>query len=184
MSRIGKQPIKIPEKVKINLKDALLMAEGPLGKQEVLIDPYVEVSIADGTIVVKRKEETREGRCHHGLMRNLIHNAVEGVSKGYKKELDITGVGFRAEVKGSHLMMTLGFSHPIEFPIPPGIKIAVDKQTHLVVSGASKHLVGETAACIRKLREPEPYKGKGIRYSDEVIRRKVGKSAVASGGGK
>ncbi len=184
MSRIGKLPIKIPEKVKVNIGALLFAAEGPLGKQEVTLDPILKVSTADGMIWVKRDNDGSLARCRQGLIRNLIRNAVEGVSHGYKKELDITGVGFRAEVKGSMLSMTLGFSHPIEFPIPPGIKILVEKQTHLTVSGVSRHLVGETSAKIRKFREPEPYKGKGIRYSDEVIRRKVGKSAVASGGGK
>lgn len=177
-------PVKIPEKVKVNVAGGLLVAEGPLGKTEVPIDPMMEVQLVDGSVVVRRREETQEARSRHGLMRNLIRNAVEGVSQGYKKELDITGVGFRAEVKGSMLLLTLGFSHPIEFPIPQGIKIAVDKQTHLAITGVSKELVGETAARIRKLREPEPYKGKGIRYSDEVIRRKVGKAAVTAGGGK
>ncbi len=184
MSRIGKIPIKVPEKVKVNLNKDSLHAEGPLGKMDVSLDPLLEVAVADGTITVKRREDNAQSRSRQGLIRNLIRNAVDGVSQGFKRELDITGVGFRAEVKGSSLNMTLGYSHPVEFPIPTGIKIAVDKQTHLVVSGFSKQLVGETAARIRKLREPEPYKGKGIRYSDEVIRRKVGKSAVASGGGK
>ncbi len=184
MSRVGKMPIKVPEKVKVNLQGALFRAEGPLGKMEVTVDPIVEVKISDGKVVVVRREETSQARCRHGLMRNLIRNAVEGVSQGYKRELDINGVGFRAEVKGSNLMLTLGYSHPVEFAIPPGIKIAVDKQTHLTVSGCAKDLVGETAARIRKLRLPEPYKGKGVKYTEEVIRRKVGKSAVASGGGK
>jgi len=184
MSRVGKLPVNIPEKVKTNLQGNMFFAEGPLGKLQVAVDPLLEVVAQEGRIIVKRREESQQARCRQGLIRNLIRNAVEGVSQGYKRELDITGVGFRAEVKGTHLNMTLGFSHPIEFPIPTGIKIAVEKQTHLTVSGPSKELVGETAARIRKLREPEPYKGKGIRYSDEVIRRKVGKSAVASGGGK
>lgn len=184
MSRIGKMPIKVPEKVKVNLNKDSLHAEGPLGKMDVLLDPLLEVVVADGTITVKRREDDAESRSRQGLIRNLIRNAVDGVSHGFKRELDITGVGFRAEVKGNSLNMTLGYSHPVEFLIPTGIKIAVDKQTHLIISGFSKHLVGETAARVRKLRGPEPYKGKGIRYSDEVIRRKVGKSAVASGGGK
>ena len=184
MSRVGKMPIKIPEKVKIVFEGGRVRAEGPLGKLEISMDPILEVKVVDGSVVISRKDETIQARCRHGLIRNLIRNAVEGVSQGYKRELDINGVGFRAEVKGSSLLMTLGYSHPVEFPIPAGIKIAVDKQTHLIISGFAKDLVGETAARIRKLRSPEPYKGKGIKYSDEVIRRKVGKSAVASGGGK
>jgi large subunit ribosomal protein L6 len=184
MSRVGKAPIKIPEKVKVALHDGTVRVEGPLGKMEVLLDPLLEVKVVNGTITVSRKEESLQARCRHGLIRNLVRNAVEGVSQGYKRELDITGVGFRAEVKANNLIMSLGYSHSVEFPIPTGIKIAVEKQTHLTVSGFAKDLVGETAARIRKLRPPEPYKGKGVRYSDEVIRRKVGKSAVASGGGK
>ncbi len=184
MSRVGKMPIKIPEKVKAALQGTLIKVEGPLGKTEVTLDPILEISIVDGIIHVKRKDESREARARQGLIRNLIRNAVEGVHQGFKRELDITGVGFRAEVKGHKLVMALGFSHPIEFDIPAGIKVGVDKLTHLVVSGFSKQLVGETAALIRKYRQPEPYKGKGVRYSDEVIKRKVGKSAVASGGGK
>lgn len=184
MSRVGKMPIKIPDKVKVLHDGAYVRAEGPLGKVAVNLDPILDVKIEEGKIIVLRKEETISARCRHGLVRNLIRNAVEGVSVGYKKDLDITGVGFRAEVKGSQLMLTLGYSHPVEFPIPAGIKIAVEKQTHLTVSGFAKDLVGETAARIRKLRLPEPYKGKGIKYTEEVIRRKVGKSAVASGGGK
>lgn len=184
MSRVGKMPVKIPDKVKVTLAGAVLRAEGPLGKLEIAVDPLLDVKVADGHVVITRRDETADARSRHGLIRNLVRNVVEGVSQGYKKELDITGVGFRAEVKGSVLSMTLGYSHPIEFPIPQGIKIAVEKQTHLTVTGPSKELVGETTARIRKYREPEPYKGKGIRYSDEVIRRKVGKAAVASGGGK
>ena len=184
MSRIGKLPIKIPEKVKTHLSQLACTVEGPLGKIEVLLDPVVSVAVVDGNLVVTRRSEESEARCRQGLIRNLLNNAVTGVHQGYKRELDITGVGFRAELKGKNLVLALGFSHAIEFAIPEGIKIAVDKLTHLVISGISKQLVGETAAKIRKLRAPEPYKGKGVRYSDEVIRRKVGKSAVASGGGK
>ncbi len=177
-------PIKVPEKVKAHVVGGTFQAEGPLGKTEVPLDPMIEVKVTDGSIILQRREETRDGRSRHGLMRNLVRNAVEGVSQGYKKELDIQGVGFRAEVKGPHLHLALGFSHPIDFPIPQGIKIGVEKQVHLTVSGISKELVGETSARIRRLREPEPYKGKGIRYSDEVVRRKVGKAAATAGGGK
>lgn len=184
MSRVGKMPIKLREKVKVVLQDGLCLVEGPLGKLQVDIDPLLEVKISDGIVTVARKDETIAARSRHGLVRNLLRNAIEGVSQGYKKELDIVGVGFRAEVKGPKLVMSLGYSHPIEFAIPTGIKIGVEKQTHLVVSGFDKELVGETAARIRKLRLPEPYKGKGVKYTEEVIRRKVGKSAVASGGGK
>lgn len=184
MSRIGKQPIKVPGKVKVALQGRHLLVEGPLGKLETVLDALVAVESQEGVILVKPSDQSREASCRQGLFRNLIRNMVEGVEVGYKKELEINGVGYRAEVKGPVLNLTLGFSHPIEFKIPAGIKVQVEKQTRLQISGASKALVGETAAQIRQLRPPEPYKGKGIKYADEVIKKKVGKAAVASGGGK
>lgn len=174
----------IPEKVKVTLQGNHLHAEGPSGKLDLVVDSLLEISLADGKLILKRKVDSPAARARHGLFRNLVRNAVQGVGVGYKKELDVIGVGYRAEVKGNALNLSLGFSHPVEFPIPTGIKIAVEKQTHLVVTGPSRELVGETAARIRKLRKPEPYKGKGVKYTEEVIRRKVGKQAVASGGGK
>lgn len=188
MSRVGKMPIQIPDKVKVDLKGGDCVVAGPLGTLKMLIDPYVEVAVVDGKIVLKEKNASPESgpsvsNARHGLMRNLIRNMVEGVSKGFKRELEINGVGYKAEVKGNILLLNLGFSHSIEFPIPTGIKIVVDKLVRLAISGASKDLVGEVAARIRKLKKPEPYKGKGIKYVEEVIIRKVGKSA-ATGGGK
>ncbi len=182
MSRVGKMPIKVPEKVKVAISADVLKVEGPLGKLEVALDPLISVKNENGVLIVSRKDESIAARSRHGLMRNLIRNAVDGVNQGYKKDLDINGVGFRAEVKGPLLVLTLGYSHPVEFPIPAGIKVAVEKQTHLTITGFAKALVGETAAKIRKLRLPEPYKGKGIKYTEEFIKKKVGKSAVASGG--
>lgn len=184
MSRVGKMPIPVPEKVKIDLKGKVCTVVGPLGTLTLSLDPLVEVTVADGKIVVKEKEHSATADARHGLMRNLVRNMVEGVTKGFKKELEINGVGYKAEVKGSILQLNLGFSHPIAFPIPQGIKIGVEKQVRLAISGASKELVGEVASQIRKLKPPEPYKGKGVKYIDEAITRKVGKSAVASGGGK
>lgn len=184
MSRVGKMPIPVPEKVKVDIKGGSCTVTGPLGTLALSIDPIVEIVIADGKILVKEKESSAMADSRHGLMRNLIRNMVEGVTKGFKRELEINGVGYKAEVKGSILQLNLGFSHVIEFPIPPGIKIGVDKQVRLNITGASKELVGEVAAKIRKLKLPEPYKGKGIKYAEEIIIRKVGKSAVASGGGK
>lgn len=183
MSRVGNAPVKVPEKVKVNLAGQQLRLEGPMGKLEISLDPAVELVVEGGVIRVKRKDEAPQTRARHGLMQRLVANGVTGVATGFQKVLEINGVGYRADVKGNLLNLTLGFSHPVEFPIPAGIKIAVDKQTRVVVSGASRALVGETAARIRKLRPPEPYKGKGIKYSDEVIVRKVGKAA-ATGGGK
>lgn len=182
MSRIGKQPVKIPEKVKVSLQEGRLLVEGPLGKLEQILDPLVSVDITGGSLLVKARDATKLASCRQGLMRNLIRNRVEGVAVGYKKELEINGVGFRAEVKGQSLVLNLGFSHPVEFPIPAGIKVHVEKQTRVQISGAAKDLVGETASRIRKLRPPEPYKGKGIKYVEEVVRRKVGKAAVTAGG--
>jgi large subunit ribosomal protein L6 len=184
MSRIGKQPIPVPGKVKAAVVGDRLLVEGPLGKLEQLLDPSVEVVQENSVLHVRSKGQDREARARHGLMRSLIQNMVEGVTKGYDKELEITGVGYRAEVKGEQLNLTLGFSHPVVFSIPTGIKIQVEKQVRLKISGASKGLVGETAAEIRKLRLPEPYKGKGIKYADEIIKKKVGKAAVGAGGGK
>ncbi|MBI2083841.1 MAG: 50S ribosomal protein L6 [Deltaproteobacteria bacterium] len=184
MSRIGKQPIKIPEKVKVAVQGDRVLVEGPLGKLQQELDSMTTIALKEGVLTVSPKEELREARMRQGLMRNLIRNMVDGVTQGFKKELEINGVGYRAEVKGDTLNLTLGFSHPVIFPIPQGIKIQVEKQVKLQVSGVSKALVGETSARIRKLRPPEPYKGKGIKYVSEIIRRKVGKAVVGAGGGK
>ena len=181
MSRIGKKPIKVPEKVKVTIQNDRILVEGPLGKLEQAIVPMTSICLKDQVLTVSPKGELPEAGMRHGLMRKLLNNMVEGVTQGFKKDLEINGVGYRAEVKGSNINMTLGLSHPIEFPIPQGIKVQIEKQVKLQISGVSKALVGETAARIRKLRPPEPYKGKGIKYLDEVIRRKVGKAAVASG---
>lgn len=178
MSRTGRKPISVPDKVKVNLTDHSIEVQGPLGKLQGSIHPKIQVTLAGNILEVKRPDDLPESRSLHGLTRALIANMVTGVTDGFKKELDIQGVGYRAEVKGKDLNLTLGFSHPVIFPIPEGIKIAVDKQTHLVISGADKAMVGQVAADIRKIRGPEPYKGKGIRYSDEVIRRKAGKAAA------
>lgn len=181
MSRTGRKPIPIPDKVKINLTDHSIQVEGPLGKLQGPIHPKMKVVVTDKVLEVKRPDDFPESRSLHGLTRALIANMVNGVTVGFKKELDIQGVGYRAEAKGKELNLTLGFSHPVNFPIPEGIKITVDKQTHLVITGADRALVGQVSADIRKIRGPEPYKGKGIRYSDEVIRRKAGKAAASGG---
>lgn len=178
MSRVGKAPIQIPEKVSVTVQGGEVQVKGPLGMLSVGLLDEIDVKVADGQVALARKSEEKEVRSCHGLLRNLIHNMVIGVSEGYKKDLEINGVGYRAEVKDKDLVMTLGFSHPVKFPIPDGIKISVNKQTALTVEGINKQLVGETAARIRQLRPPEPYKGKGIKYAEEVIKRKAGKSAV------
>lgn len=181
MSRTGKKPIPIPEKVKVKQTGQTIEVEGPQGKLSMPLHPLIKMKVADNVITMERPNDEPRTRSLHGLMRALIANMVQGVTVGFKKELDIQGVGYRAEVKGSDLNMTLGFSHPVVFPIPDGIKIAVEKQTHLSVSGRDRALVGQVSADIRALKPPEPYKGKGIRYSDEVIRRKAGKAAASGG---
>ncbi len=185
MSRIGKRPVVAPSGVKIAIADATLKVEGPKGKLEmgIPVKSNVNVAVEGGELKVTRKSDTREARMEQGLIRALAANMVTGVSKGFTKDLDIVGVGYKSEVKGQVLLLNLGYSHPIEFAIPKGIQIAVEKQTHITVSGADKGLVGETAAIIRRYRSPEPYKGKGIKYTAERIRRKVGKAAVGTGAG-
>lgn len=187
MSRVGKKIIPVPDKVKVKVENAVFYAEGPLGKEKVVLHPQTQATVKDNQITVSVLGGTDESRRFQGLLRALIANAVNGVAKGFSKDLDINGVGYRAEVKGKVLNLTLGFSHPVEYQIPDGIKITVDKQTHLVVGGSNRELVGRVSAEIRKLKPPEPYKGKGIKYTSEVIVRKVGKAAGAgatAAGGK
>lgn len=180
MSRTGKQPVVIPEKVKVNLDPEQIRVEGPLGKMSQVMHEEIKVEMKDNQIHVTRRDDEPKSRALHGLMRSLINNMVVGVSTGFKKELDIQGVGYRADVKGKVLNLSLGFSNPMKFPIPEGIEIKVDKQTHIIISGYDKVQVGQVAADIRKIRPPEPYKGKGVRYSDERIVRKAGKSASSA----
>ncbi len=180
MSRVGKQPVKIPEKVKVAVDGTAVKIEGPKGKMSFQFNPLMKVVVEKGEVKVARPDETRLARGLHGLTRTLVKNAVEGVVKGYERGLEISGVGFKAEVKGKELHFTLGYSHPVVFPLPEGVSAEVDaKQTKLVVRGVDKHLIGLTAAKIRSLKPPEPYKGKGIKYAEERIRRKEGKTGAA-----
>jgi len=180
MSRIGKKPIPVPSGVKINkLADGRVEVQGPKGKLNVLVPRQIKFEQKDGVLSALR--ESDEHRALHGLARALLANAVHGVTQGFKKELDIVGVGYRAEVKGKVVAFALGKSHPVEFPIPEGIQIAVDKQTHLVVSGADKAQVGQVAANIRSLRPPDPYKQKGIRITGERLKKKAGKAGAKAG---
>jgi large subunit ribosomal protein L6 len=180
MSRIGKKPIPVPSGVKINkLADGRVEVQGPKGKLNVLVPRQIKLEQKDGILNALR--ESDEDRALHGLARALLANAVHGVTTGFKKELDIVGVGYRAEVKGKAVAFALGKSHPIEFAIPEGIQIAVDKQTHLVVSGADKAQVGQVAADIRSLRPPDPYKQKGIRITGERLKKKAGKAGAKAG---
>jgi large subunit ribosomal protein L6 len=180
MSRVGKKPIPLPKGVKIAVGDTL-QVEGPKGKLTVPIPQGISISQADGTLHIKRDSD--EHAALHGLTRALAANAVQGVSTGFVRELDIVGIGYRADVKGRVAVFTLGYSHPIELLLPDGVDLKIDKQTHLVLSGYDRQLLGQVAANIRSLRKPDPYKNKGVRYTGEVLRKKVGKTG-ASGGKK
>lgn len=175
MSRIGKQPIAIPSGVEVKLGAAEIQVKGPKGELTTPACDLLTYEQADGHVTLTRKEETRVARAQHGLRRTLLDNCVIGVSKGFDKTLEVLGVGYRVAVKGNVIEMALGFSHPVLIELPKGITAKVEGQK-LTLSGASKELVGEIAARIRRLRKPEPYKGKGIKYENEIIRRKAGKS--------
>jgi large subunit ribosomal protein L6 len=178
MSRIGKKPISLPTGVEVKQEGNAVTVKGPKGTLSTPLVPGIGVSVENNVVQFVRHDEENKTRAFHGLMRALVANNVRGVSEGFKKELDIIGVGYRAEVKGREVVFQLGYSHPVKFPIPQGIEVTVDAKTgHVTVTGNDKQAVGQTAAEIRSLREPDPYKGKGIKYTDEVIRRKAGKAA-------
>ena len=181
MSRIGNKPIEVPSGVTVEVQASTAVVKGPKGTLRVTIPWGIQVVREDGRLLAKR--ESDQGAALHGLVRSLVANAVTGVTKGFEKHLDIVGIGYRAELKGKAVAFSLGYSHPIEFPIPDGISVTVDKQTHLVVSGADKHQVGQVAAEIRGLRPPDPYKNKGVRYTGERLKKKVGKAAAGAGAG-
>lgn len=182
MSRIGKLAITVPSGVKVALSGGTIKVNGPQGALEMPVRPEVKVNISDSVVKVERADESRAARSLHGLTRTLIANMVKGVSEGFQKKLEIIGVGYKADVQGSTVNLALGYSHPVKYELPKGITAAVEKQTLITIKGADKQTVGQVAADIRSLREPEPYKGKGIKYSDEVIRRKAGKAGKAAGG--
>jgi large subunit ribosomal protein L6 len=180
MSRVGKLPVKIPDKVKVSVANGDVKVEGPKGKMHFPFNPMVKVEVAGGEVKVTRPDDSRMARGLHGLTRTLVKNAIDGVVKGYERSLEISGVGFKAEVKGKDINFVLGFSHPVVFRLPEGVTAEVDpKQTRVTVKGVDKHLLGLTAAKIRALRPPEPYKGKGIKYAEETVRRKEGKTGAA-----
>jgi len=181
MSRIGKLAIPVPKGVTVHLDGVRVRVEGPKGKLEYQVPPTVTVDQADGTLHVRRVDDAH--RADHGLARRLIANMVHGVHAGFSQVLEIIGVGYRAEVRGPALYLTLGYSHPILFQLPEGVQAKVEKQTVITLESIDKQLLGQTAAMIRELRPPEPYKGKGIKYAGETIRRKAGKAAGAAGGG-
>jgi len=180
MSRIGKKPIPLPAGVKYKVEGNTVLVEGPKGKLELKLHPGFTVEIKDSEIVVKRPGDTSDDRAIHGLMRKLIANMVEGVGKGFTRVLEINGVGYRAEAKGQQVNLTLGYSHPIVYQLPPGVTAKVEKQVTVTLESADRQLLGTVAAQIRELRPPEPYKGKGIKYATETIRRKAGKAAAGS----
>ena len=175
MSRVGKNPVTIPQGVQVAIAGQKLTAKGKLGSLEMTLSPEVETKVADGRVSVAARGETKQARMQWGTTRALINNMMRGVSEGYVVNLEINGVGYRAQVQGKNLVLQLGFSHDVNFPIPDDIKVVCEKPTSIRVTGADKQRVGEIAAKIREFRKPEPYKGKGIKYETETIRRKEGK---------
>jgi large subunit ribosomal protein L6 len=176
MSRIGKQPIPVPNGVKIEVKNGLFSAEGPKGKVTQKLDPYCPITVENGVITVSRTAEQGPARARHGLTRALLKNAVQGAAEGFVKQLEVVGVGYKADLRGREVHFALGYSHPIVFSIPAGIEIEIDKNNRITVRGADRQLVGQVSAEIHSLRPPDPYKAKGVRFANEVIRRKEGKA--------
>ena len=183
MSRVGRKVIAVPQGVKVQVSPKALEVQGPKGKLQTPVPPGISFSLEGAELTCKRSNDERQQRAFHGLARALAQNAVKGVTEGFSKELDIVGVGYKAAVEGTKVVFALGYSHPVEFKIPDGIKIAVDKQTRIVISGIDRQQVGQVAAEIRGLRKPDPYKQKGIRYVGEILKKKAGK-AGATGGAK
>lgn len=186
MSRIGKQPVIIPAGVTVEIAGQKITVKGPKGELKKELHPNIKFEVVDNKIIVKRPDDTKENRALHGLIRSLIANMVEGVSKGFEKRLEIVGVGYRAKAEKNKITLTLGFSHPIEYKAPEDIEFKMDEENKnlIIVKGLDKQTVGEVAAKIRSYRKPEPYKGKGIRYSGEHIQRKAGKAAATTSTGK
>jgi large subunit ribosomal protein L6 len=180
MSRIGKKEITIPQDVTAQIKDNVVSVQGPKGTLSQKISERIKIEIKQGSLCVARQADTKLDKSLHGLYRSLIFNMVKGVKEGYTKQLEIIGVGFRAQIQGNQLNIQLGFSHPVNYAIPQGIKIETPKPTQIIISGADKQLVGEVAAEIRGIYPPEPYKGKGIRYVGEYVKKKVGKAQATT----
>jgi large subunit ribosomal protein L6 len=178
MSRIGKKPITIPKGVTIKVLDRAVEVQGPKGKLTQAFPPGISFELADGHLLARRATEDPALGKFHGLARSLVANAVAGVTAGFKRELDIVGVGYRAEVKGKQIVFALGYSHPVVYDIPTGIDVLIEKQTHITVTGVDRQLVGQVAANIRRLRKPDPYKQKGVRYTGEVLKKKAGKTGA------
>ena len=178
MSRVGRKVIVVPSSVKVSVKDTALEVQGPKGKLTTPVPPGISFALSGTELTCLRSNDERQQRAFHGMARALAQNAIKGVTEGFSKDLDIVGVGFRAAVEGRKVVFALGYSHPVEFPIPEGIQIAVDKQTRVTVSGIDRQKVGQVAAEIRGLRKPDPYKQKGIRYVGEILKKKAGKAGA------
>jgi large subunit ribosomal protein L6 len=179
MSRIGRKPIGIPTGVKVQIDGSVVRAEGPKGRLVQSVPAGISARLERDQLLLTRESDARTVRALHGLARSLVANMVTGVSAGFERKLDIVGIGYRAQMQGKNIQLALGYSHPVIFPLPDGVTAEIDRQTSITLRGADKALLGQTAARLRGLRKPDPYKGKGIRYSDEFIRRKVGKKAGA-----
>lgn len=181
MSRIGKLPVKIPSGVTVNVHDHAISVKGSKGELSRSLHPDMRVSVKNDTVIVERPSESKQHRALHGLTRTLVSNMLEGVSKGYEKQLELVGVGYRASKQGETLVLNVGYSHPVRYAVPKGITVEVPEPTKVIVRGASKEELGQVTAEIRKVRPPEPYKGKGIQYRGERIRRKAGKTGKTAG---
>jgi large subunit ribosomal protein L6 len=179
MSRIGRKPVSIPQGVKVNIDGAVVRAEGPKGKLMQPVPAGLSARLENNQLVISRSDDERKTRALHGLARALVANMVTGVKDGFERKLEIVGIGYRAQLQGRAIQLALGYSHPVIFPLPEGVTAEIDRQVSITLRGADKAVLGQTAAKLRALREPDPYKGKGIRYANEVVRRKVGKKAGA-----
>ncbi len=179
MSKIGRRPISIPDQVSVAVSDEQILVKGPKGELSVVVLPGVKVEVKDQEVTVSRANEEKQTKANHGLIRSLIHNQVLGVSEGFKKTLKMVGTGYRVQAKGTGVNLQVGYSHDVEYPAPAGISIKVEGNDTIVIEGIDKQQVGQVAAEIRAIKPPEPYKGKGIRYEDEVVRRKQGKTTAA-----
>jgi large subunit ribosomal protein L6 len=184
MSRVGRKVISVPKDVKVQVSTTSLQVQGPKGKLETPVPPGIAFTLEGQSLQCTRSNDERQQRAFHGLARALAQNAIKGVTEGFSKELDIVGVGYRASVEGAKVTLALGYSHPVEFKVPEGIKVAVDKQTRLTVTGIDRQKVGQVAAELRQLRKPDPYKQKGIRYVGEILKKKAGKAGATGTGAK
>ncbi len=178
MSKIGKRSIAVPKEIKVGISGSSVSVEGSKGKTVFSLPPGISAALKEDNLFITRDSDEKQTKAFHGLARAQLNNMIKGMKEGFSRELEIIGVGYRAQVSGKNLVLTLGFSHPVNFPVPEGISIETPKPTQIVVKGSDKQRVGETAAEIRKLRKPEPYKGKGIRYVGEYVRRKAGKAVA------